>query len=120
MKTKTVKIALEGFGSFLGAQEGCLVVRDRLGKMAKFPLVENQIAGVQIKSGNFVSSGALAKAAFWKIDVLFLTQRGNPIAVLKSLTDDSHVETRISQYEALRSDKGLQIAKQCLGQTGRV
>ena len=28
MKTKTVKIAVDGFGSFLGKEKGCLVVRD--------------------------------------------------------------------------------------------
>jgi CRISPR-associated protein Cas1 len=48
---------------------------------------------------------------FWGIDVLFLTQRGNPVAILKSLEDDSHVKTRISQYEALKNGKGTEIAK---------
>ena len=28
MKTKTVKVALDSFGSFLGRKKGCLVVRD--------------------------------------------------------------------------------------------
>jgi len=77
-----------------------------------FPLFENEIGEVQIKSGNYVSSGALATCAFWRIDVLILTQRGNPIAVLKNLDDDSHVETRIAQYEAFRNGKGVDIAKQ--------
>lgn len=27
MKTKTVKIALEGFGSYLGMEKGCFVVK---------------------------------------------------------------------------------------------
>jgi CRISPR-associated protein Cas1 len=66
---------------------------------------------VQIKSGNSISAGALATLGFWGIDCLVLTQRGNPVAVLKSLSDDMHVETRISQYEALRSEKGIDIAK---------
>jgi CRISPR-associated protein Cas1 len=74
-------------------------------------LVENIIGEVQIKSGNSVSAGALATLAFWGIDCLMLTQRGNPVAVLKSLSDDMHVETRISQYEALKSEKGIEIAK---------
>jgi CRISPR-associated protein Cas1 len=107
-----LKIALNEFCSYLGAQKGCLVVRNRLGKTAEFPLVENQISEIQIKSGNTISSGAIAKAAFWKIDVLFLTQRGNPIAVLKSLADDSHVRTRVCQYEALTNGKGVKIAKE--------
>jgi CRISPR-associated protein Cas1 len=43
---------------------------------------------------------------------LILTQRGNPVAILKSLADDSHVKTRICQYEALSNGKGLEAAKQ--------
>jgi CRISPR-associated protein Cas1 len=58
-----------------------------------------------------VSAGALATLGFWGIDTLILTQRGNPVAVLKSLSDDMHVSTRIAQYEAVKSEKGLEIAK---------
>ena len=43
--------------------------------------------------------------------MLILTQRGNPVACLKSLDDDSHVRTRIAQYEALKNGKGVSIAK---------
>jgi CRISPR-associated protein Cas1 len=59
-----------------------------------------------------VSSGALAACGFWGIDCLFLTQKGRPVAMLKSLDDDSHVNTRICQYEALSNGKGAHIAKQ--------
>ena len=34
-----------------------------------------------------------------------------PIAIIKNLKDDSHVETRIKQYEAIRNGKGFEIAK---------
>jgi CRISPR-associated protein Cas1 len=112
LKTKTVKIALEGFGSYLGMEKGCFVVKDRNGETERYPLFENQISEVQIKSGNSVSSGALASLGFWGIDLLILTQKGNPVAVLRSLDDDSHVNTRICQYEALNNGKGLEIAKQ--------
>lgn len=40
-----------------------------------------------------------------------MTQRGNPIAVLKSLSDDMHVSTRIAQYEAVKGEKASEIAK---------
>jgi CRISPR-associated protein Cas1 len=112
MKTKTVKIALESFGSHLGMEKGCFVVKDRNGMTERYPLFENEIAEVQIKSGNSISSGALASLGFWGIDLLILTQKGNPVAMLRSLDDDSHVQTRISQYEALNNGKGLEIAKQ--------
>jgi CRISPR-associated protein Cas1 len=55
---------------------------------------------------------ALASCGFWGIDCLFLTQKGRPVAMLKSLDDDSHVKTRVCQYEALKNEKGVQIAKQ--------
>jgi CRISPR-associated protein Cas1 len=49
---------------------------------------------------------------FWDIDVLVMTQRGRPVAMLKSLEDDSHVKTKLCQYEAYNSEKGISIAKQ--------
>jgi CRISPR-associated protein Cas1 len=112
MKTKTVKLALNSYGSYLGMEKGCFTVRDRNGETERYPLFENEIAEVQIKSGNSVSSGALASLGFWGIDLLILTQKGHPVAMLRSLEDDSHVQTRISQYEALNNGKGLEIAKQ--------
>jgi CRISPR-associated protein Cas1 len=112
MKTGVVKISLDGYGSYLGREAGCLVVRDRTDKVKKYPLFENEIAEIRIKSGNMVSSGALATCGFWGIDCLILTQRGNPVAMLKSLSDDCHVRTRICQYQALTNGKGIEIAKQ--------
>jgi CRISPR-associated endonuclease Cas1 len=112
MKTKTVKIALEGFGSYLGMEKGCFIVKNREGQTEKYPLFENLIDEIKIKSGNSVSSGALASLGFWGIDCLFLTQKGRPVAMLRSLDDDSHVRTRVSQYEALGNEKTVYIAKQ--------
>ena len=110
-KAKTEKIILDGYGSFLGRDKGCLLVRNSEGKEERYPLVENEIGEVQIKSGNSVSVGALATLGFWGIDCLVMTQRGHPVAVLKSLASDFHVETRIAQYEAIKSEKSLQIVK---------
>jgi CRISPR/Cas system-associated endonuclease Cas1 len=111
MKVKTLKIVLDGYGSFLGRDKGCFVIRDKKGQEKRYPLFESEIGEIQVKSGNLVSSGALVSAGFWGIDVLFLTQRGNPVAVLKSLDDDSHVKTRIAQYQATPNAKSLEIAK---------
>jgi CRISPR/Cas system-associated endonuclease Cas1 len=102
MKTKTVKIALEGFGSYLGMEKGCFIVRNREGQTERYPMFENVIDEIRIKSRNSVSSEALASCGFWGIDCLFLTQKGKPVAMLRSLDDDSHVKTRVCQYEALR------------------
>lgn len=110
MKVKAVKIVLDGYGSFLGMEKGCFIVRDRNGTVERYPLFEHEIGEVQIKTGNMVSSGALSSCGFWGIDVLILTGRGNPVAMLKSLDDDSHVKTRLCQYEAFKT-KRLEIAK---------
>ena len=108
---KVLKIVLDGHGSYLGMEKGCFVVRDRVGDVERFPLFENEVGEVVLKSGNAVSTGALASFGFWGIDVLGLTQRGRPVAMLKSLDDDSHVETRVCQYEALRNGMGVEVAK---------
>jgi CRISPR/Cas system-associated endonuclease Cas1 len=55
MKTKTVKILLEDYGSYLGMQEGCFTVKNREGQIERYPLFENQIDEIRIKSGNTVA-----------------------------------------------------------------
>ena len=109
---KVQKLVLDGHGSYLGMEKGCFLVKDKEGNTERYPLFEKEIGEVVLKSGNAVSTGALASMAFWDIDVLFFTQRGRPVAMLKSFDDDSHVKTRICQYEALKNGKGLHIAKQ--------
>jgi CRISPR-associated protein Cas1 len=111
LKTKVLKIALDGRGSYLGMEKGCFVVRDKEQNVQRYPLFENEIGEVVLKSGNLVSTGALASLGFWDIDVLIVTQKGQPVAMLKGLDDDSHVKTRISQYEASKNDKGVSVAK---------
>jgi len=111
MKTKVAKIVLDGRGSYLGMEKGCFVVRDKENHIEKYPLFENEIGEVVLKSGNLVSTGALASLEFWDIDVLVVTQKGQPVAMLRGLDDDSHVKTRISQYEASKNGKGISIAK---------
>lgn len=108
---KVMKLKLNDHGSYLGMEKGCLIVKDKLGNEEKYPLFEKEIGEVVLKSGNYVSTGALASCGFWDIDVLIMTQRGRPVAMLKGLDDDSHVETRIAQYEAIKSGKGIHIAK---------
>jgi CRISPR/Cas system-associated endonuclease Cas1 len=53
-----------------------------------------------------------SSCGFWGIDVLVLTQRGRPVAMLRSLDDDLHVQTRLCQYEAVNNEKGVYLAKQ--------
>lgn len=109
--SKTLKIIVDGYGSYLAREKGALVLKNKKGEEKRYPLFENEIGEIQVKSGNSISSGALATCGFWGINVLILTQRGHPVAILKSLYDDSHVETRISQYRALENGKASELAK---------
>jgi CRISPR-associated protein Cas1 len=110
-KTKTLKIILDSYGSYLGREKGAFVIKKEGKVIKRYPLFEKEISEIRVKSGNTISSGALATCGFWHIDCLILTRWNNPIAYVKSLVDDSHVETRICQYEALKSNKWLEIAK---------
>jgi len=111
---RSQKIVLDGNGSYLGMSRGCFVVRDHKGNEEKFPLFENQIKEVVLRSGNMVSTGALASLGFWDVDVMVMTARGRPVAVMKGLDDDSHVKTRLCQYKAHNGEKGIEIAKQLI------
>ena len=111
-QARSQRIVMDGYGSYSGMEKGCFVLKDRKGNEEKYPLFENQISEVVLRSGNMVSTGALASLGFWDVDVMVLTQRGRPVAVMKSLDDDSHVKTRLCQYEALNNGKGAYVAKQ--------
>jgi hypothetical protein len=41
MKTKTIKITLESFGSYLGMEKGCFTVKNREGQIERYPLFKN-------------------------------------------------------------------------------
>jgi CRISPR-associated protein Cas1 len=109
---KTLKLELDEYGSYLGRAEGCFEVRLKDGKVLRYPHFEKQIGEAVLKSGSYVSVDALVDLALWNVDTYIMTRHNRVVAVLKSLEDDSHVKTRISQYEALRNGKGIAIAKQ--------
>ena len=102
---------MDGNGSYLGMEKGCFVLKDKEGNVEKYPLFENQIKEVVLRSGNSVSTGALVSFGFWDVDVMVMTARGRPVAVMKSLDDNSYVKTRLCQYEAYNGEKGIEIAK---------
>jgi CRISPR-associated endonuclease Cas1 len=111
-EVKTVNLNLDTYGNYLGIEKGCLIVRDAKRKEKRYPLSEAAIGEVVLKSGSVVTTGALSALSLWGIDVLVMTRNGRPIAILKNLEDDAHVETRIAQYEALTNGKGAVVAKQ--------
>jgi CRISPR-associated endonuclease Cas1 len=108
-----MKILLEKSGSYIGREKGCLVVKNRKeDREEHYPFFENQVGEVRICSGNTISAGAIVSMAYWGIPLVVTTARGNPVGVLLSFDNSSHVLTRISQYEALKTPKALEIAKQ--------
>jgi CRISPR-associated protein Cas1 len=111
-KQKVVNLVVNTYGNYLGMNKGCIILRDKNKKEKKYPLFEAEIGEVVLTSGNMISTGALTALGFWGIDVVIATRTGRPIAMLKNIEDDSHVKTRISQYETIKNGKGIDIAKQ--------
>jgi len=109
---KTLKIELNDYGGYLGRDEGCFKVKNKDGTIEKFPHFEKEIGECVLKSGSYVSVDALIDLALWNIDTYIMTRRNRVVAVLKNLEDDSHVKTRVCQYQALENGKGVEIAKQ--------
>ena len=105
---------MSDYGSYLGRDAGCFEVKEKDGKVETYPHFEKQVGECVLRSGSYVSVDALIDLALWNIDTYIMTKRNRVVAVLKNLEDDSHVKTRISQYEALRNGKGIEIAKQII------
>jgi CRISPR-associated protein Cas1 len=107
-----LKVELSDYGSYLGRAQGCFEVREKTGKVERYPHFDNEIGEAVLKSGSYVSVDALIDLALWNIDTYIVTRHNRVVALLRNLEDDNHVETRIAQYQALENGKGIQIAKQ--------
>ena len=107
-RAKVVNLVVDTFGNYLVMNNGCIVLRDKERNEQRYPLFDDEIGEIVLTSGNMVSTQALSALGFWGIDVLITTRNGRPIAMLKNLEDDAHVNTRICQYEALKNGKGIE------------
>ena len=112
--SKVLKVELSDYGSYLGRAEGCFEIRDKTGKVERYPHFQKEIGEAVLKNGSYVSVDALIDLALWNVDTYIMTKKNRVVAVLKNLEDDSHVKTRLCQYEALTNGKGLNIAKRIL------
>jgi CRISP-associated protein Cas1 len=111
--SKVLKVELSDYGSYLGRSEGCFEVREKTGKTERYPHFKKEIGEAVLKSGSYVSVDALIDLALWNIDTYIVTRRNRVVALLKNVEDDSHVETRLSQYQAvLDEEKCIDVAKQ--------
>jgi CRISPR-associated endonuclease Cas1 len=109
-----LNLVIDTWGSYLHIENGCFIVKDRTGELKRFHFNENELKEVWLRTGNAVSVDALTVLASWNIDVLLATQNRRPVAMLRSLVDDSHVKTRICQYESLKNEKWYYVARQIL------
>jgi len=110
--SKSLKLELSEYGSYLGRDAGCFELRNKNGKVKHYPHFEKEIGECVLVSGSYVSVDALIDLALWNIDTYIMTKHNRVVAFLKNLEDDSHVKTRVSQYQALDNGKGILIAKE--------
>jgi len=110
--SRSLRIELSAYGSYLGRDAGCFEVRNKNGEVEHYPHFEKEIGECVLKSGSYVSVDALIDLALWNIDTYVMTRRNRVVAFLKNLEDDSHVKTRVSQYQALSNEKAIIIAQQ--------
>lgn len=110
--SKLVKLRLDSFGSHLGMEKGCFVLRDKSGETKRYPVLESQLGEVVLQSGNTISVGALVYLSCWNVDTLIVSGSGKPVGMLRNLFDDSNIATKVAQFKALENEKGLHVAKQ--------
>jgi CRISPR-associated protein Cas1 len=110
--SKSLKIELEDYGSYLGRDAGCFKLKTKDGNIEHYPHFEKEIGECILKSGSYVSVDALIDLMLWNIDTYIMTRHNRVVGFLKNIEDDSHVKTRVAQYQALENGKGLKIAKE--------
>ena len=103
-----MRITLSDYGEYLGTEKFDFVVKNQE-KLRHKPF--QSINEISLASGNLVSTKALAWASVYGIKTLVTSQSGRPLGVLLPLNYDSHVKTRLKQYEAYSNKTGVKIAK---------
>ena len=96
-----MRITLSDYGEYLGTEKFDFVVKKNQEKLRGKPF--HSINEISIASGNLISTKALAWASIYGIKTLVTSQSGRPLGVLLPLNYDSHVNTRLKQYEAYSS-----------------
>ena len=64
-RSRTEKIALEGYGSYMGRDERCFIIRDREGNIQRYSQYQKEIGETIPKEGNYVSVDALRDLMLW-------------------------------------------------------
>ena len=74
-QARSQKIVMGGYGSYLGMEKGCFVLKDKHDNVKRYPLFENELKEVVLRSGNMVSTGALASLGCWDIDTMMRARK---------------------------------------------
>jgi CRISPR-associated protein Cas1 len=115
MRSRILKIEMKDYGNFLGRGRGCFYVSDKNRKKIEYRHFAQQIQECVLKDGNYVSVDALRDLALWNIDTYIMTRYDRIVGFLVNPEDNSHVKTRLCQYQAyLDKDKALEIMKTIL------
>lgn len=107
-----MKIILKDFGYFLGTNEESFKIQKN-GETLK-EIAFHDVNEIVIGARNSVSVDALAWASLYNVDVVITLHNGKPLAVLHSIMDMRNIKTRLNQFRAYESMKGLEIAKSVL------
>jgi CRISPR-associated protein Cas1 len=104
-----MKLKINHFGKYLGTEKFDFIIKTKgeIIEVKPFHAVDE----INLSSGNYVSTKALAWASIYGIKCLVTSQSGRPLGVFLPLNHDKHVDTRMKQYEAYSSHIGVEIAK---------
>lgn len=103
------KLILSKYGEYLGTNKFDFTVNNENKQKHSTPF--HSVNEINISSGNIVSTKALAWASIYGIKTVVTSQSGRPLGVILPLSYDSHVKTRLKQYEAYSNPTGVTIAK---------
>jgi len=104
-----MRLQLKDHGRYLGTEKFDFVIKKNRESVDTKPF--HSVKEISLPSGNSVSTKALAWASIYGIKCLVTSQSGRPLGVLLPLNYDSHVKTRIKQYESYSNKVGVKIAK---------
>lgn len=104
-----MKLILNSFGQTLGVNKDSFIIKKNGEVLATVPFYK--INEIVASSKNLVSVDALLWASLYNVDVVFTLRNGKPLAFLHSIKDKEHVKTRLNQFKAYETMKGLEIAK---------
>lgn len=115
MRGRMLKIEMKDYGNYLGRGRGCFYVRDRNRKQTEYRHFAQEIGECVLKDGNSVSVDALRDLALFNIDTYIMTRYDRIVGFLVNPEDNSHVKTRLCQYQAyLDKNKTVKIMKAIL------